>query len=84
MSDWPTIVDVATRCMESGVALSQLPNPRPGAVDERLSACFEAFCLVMGNLHRAKIIENFAGAVFYLCYLLRVCIHFCSTSSGFK
>jgi hypothetical protein len=80
LGDWPTVVLTATASMKSGGPSSRPNNVKMGTVDERLSACFQAVCCVMGNLHRAKIIQNFAAAAFHLCYLLRVFIFFCFMS----
>jgi hypothetical protein len=80
MGDWPRVVDAATTHMESDRTLSLSPTIRSEIADEPLSACFRAFRCSTGNLHRAKIIQNFAAAAFHLCYLLRVRVHFCSVS----
>jgi hypothetical protein len=69
MGDWPKVVKTAIRSMESDSTYMFLDTTN---VDDRLSACYHAVCHATGNVHRAKIIQNFAAAAFHLSYLLRV------------
>jgi hypothetical protein len=69
MGDWPKVVKTAIRSMESDSTYMFLDTTN---VDDRLSACYHALCRATGNVHRAKIIQNFAAAAFHLSYLLRV------------
>jgi hypothetical protein len=69
MGDWPKVVKTATRSMQPDSTYMFL---NATTVDDRLSACYHAVCHATGNVHRAKIIQNFAAAAFHLCYLLRV------------
>jgi hypothetical protein len=80
MGNWPRVVDTAAASMKSDKTLPLSPSVRSEIANERLSACFRELCSAMGNLHRAKIIQNFAAAAFHLCYLLRVRIYFCSVT----
>jgi hypothetical protein len=69
MGDWPKVVKTAIRRMESDSTYIFLGAT---TVDDRLSACYHAVCQATGNVHRTKIIQNFAAAAFHLYYLLRV------------
>jgi len=70
MGDWPKVVKTAIRSMKSDATSAVFLNGV--TVDDRLSACYQEICHASGNLHRSKIIQNFAAAAFHLCYLLRV------------
>jgi hypothetical protein len=80
MGNWPKVVEVARRSLESDKTSSIFLNAtaRTENIDDRLSACFQVVCHATANVHRAKIIQNFAAAAFHLCYLLRVrVLHSC-------
>ena len=76
MGDWPKVVNSAIRSMESDGTSSVLPSATTESHDDRLLACFQVVCHVIGNAHRAKIIQNIAAAAFHLCYLLWVHVLF--------
>ena len=79
MGDWPKIVKTATTGMQSANSTYIFLNAM--TVDDRLSACYQAICHAIGNVHRAKIIQNFAATTFHLCFLLRVRVLYSTYSS---
>src|ERR1700733_6133510 len=79
MGDWPKIIKTATMSMKSANSTYIFLNTM--TVDDRLSACYQAICHAVGNIHRAKIIQNFAATVFHLCFLLRVRVLYSAYSS---
>ena len=80
MVNWPKVVETAKIVMQSDKTSPTFLNAttQMATMDERLSACFQAVCHAMGNVHRAKVIQNFAAAAFHLCYLFQVCVLYCS------
>jgi hypothetical protein len=88
VKDWVKVIKIATESMGSnGPSLpneATAPTSEDRLSEDRLSACFLAFCLATGNLHRAKIVQNFAGTALHLCFLLRVSMPIYSKSSLYQ
>jgi hypothetical protein len=58
--DWPKVIKTATTSMQSADSRYIFLNTT--TVDDRLSACYQAICHTVGNIHRAKIIQNFSAS----------------------
>ena len=74
MSDWPRVVKVAINSIEHDKVTQSITHSitTTNAIDQQLLSCLQEVCSTTGNLHWAKIIQNFAAAAFYLCFLLWV------------